>query len=47
MIVAYLMAGHTGTSYVTTRERVVGLVFGTIGSFFFMSFGECSPELGC
>ena len=43
IMMAYLMAGHIGSSYATTQQRVVGLIVGTISSFFFMNLTRCEP----
>lgn len=42
VLIAYLMAGHVGSSYENTISRVLGVVVGTIMSFCVLIFAQCN-----
>ena len=42
VIIAYLMAGHVGSSYANTVSRVLGVLFGAIMSFCILIFAQCN-----
>merc|ERR1711871_55881 len=42
VVIAYLMAGHVGSSYANTVSRVLGVLIGALGSFCILIFAHCS-----
>lgn len=42
VMIAYLMAGHVGSSYANTVSRVLGVLVGALGSFCILIFAQCS-----
>jgi len=42
VLIAYLMAGHVGSSYENTVSRVLGVLVGTIMSFCVLIFAQCN-----